>query len=237
MKRRDFLICSAATAGWALAGSTTSQGAPRYPILIDRDRVVLGPERARIATGNWRTVQEAIHVALAKRATLELLPGVYRTASQLTIEGPLLIRGVAGKSILEATHNVALNLDIRPGVTGARVSTVSLQGLTFLGKGLPHGCPVDATQRPICTLPSALNGFNGLVTAYRVDNLSIEDCSFDGGSGAALALWECRQADVSRNAITRSRIAFFSHTGQGNVFSGNRIAQSVDLGVYIAHHA
>jgi hypothetical protein len=235
MKRRDFLKLAAASAGVVCWPALAAPPESSFPIRRLRDRIIVLPDRAGGIRQERRSLQEAIDLATAAGAGLEILPGVYRTKG-LIIEGPLVVRGTPGQTVIEPAGLEAPKLDIRPKASGERLSGVRLSGLVFDGKLMPHANEGDTAERPIDPLPLGLEHFTGLVTAVRVDDLMIEDCEFGGASAAALALWECRAANISRNWIASSRVALFSYAGRGNVFGENRFADSVEFGSYVAHH-
>ncbi|MBY6243630.1 hypothetical protein [Methylosinus sp. Sm6] len=234
MNRRDFLVSLPASIA-AVSASVATECAWSYPVEAMRDRIVLGAGSER-PNATRRTLQGAIDDAVRARVPLDILPGVYR-ADELAIEAPLTLRGTPGKTIIESGGCGAVTLDIRPRDKKSRLSAVAVSGLVFRGNSLPHARAVDAAERPTYPLPDAPQRFNGLVTAYCVDELVVRDCAFDGASGAAIGLWRCRGAEIVENQIERSRVALFSYAGRGNVFADNRIDDSVEFGVYVAHHA
>lgn len=237
MNRRDFLAFAPASIGAAaVCPALAASDHPSFRMKIASGRVVVGPDEPDRAGWDRRSLQEAMDFASRSGFALDMLPGVYRIAG-LVVDAPLAIRGTPGETVIEPAGADAATLDIRPADREKRLSGVSLHGLIFRGKSLLHARAVDVSQRPIHTLPYVPERFNGLVTAYRTDGLTIADCAFDGAVGAAIALWECHGAAVARNRIAHSRVALFSHAGRGNVFADNILEETVDLGVYVAHHA
>lgn len=150
------------------------------------------------------------------------------------IDAPLSVRGTPGQTIIEPMGQV-FTIDVRPQSGRECLSNVSLSGLTFLGGSLPHAVGVNPLERAIDALPYATERFNGLLTAWRVDDFLVSDCVFEGAPEAAVALWECRGAKISNNRIRLSRVAMFSHAGRDNAFCGNDCAESIEFGTYLAH--
>lgn len=236
MNRRDFLKFAPASISAASFPALAASDGLSFRTKIAAGRVVVSPDGPDCTGWERCSLQEAMDFASRRDGVLDMLPGVYRV-SELVIDAPLAIRGTPRETVIEPVGADAATLDIHPAGGEKRLRGVSLHGLIFRGKSLPYRRAVDAAQRPIHTLPYVPERFNGLVAAYRSDGLTIADCAFDGAVGAAIALWECHGADVARNRIADSRVALFSHAGRGNVFADNILEETVDLGVYVAHHA
>ncbi|HMN71257.1 MAG TPA: right-handed parallel beta-helix repeat-containing protein [Rhodoblastus sp.] len=163
------------------------------------------------ATGGTGTLQDAINQAQTTKLPLFIAPGNYTTGN-LVISAPVRIYATPGMVMLNPLSSTnGFTIDIRSNTPGARISDVTLEGLSFYGGFLPFATQVDTGARYVygqfirALGNAAATNFNAIISAYNVDKLRIERCRVSYSGCCGIAVWGSkaliRDCEVHNNRI------------------------------------
>lgn len=162
------------------------------------------PAFAARKSNKINNLQTLIDNAVEADGVLHLPAGNFK-ASNLTISASLRITGVAGRTRL-------IGGDDSPVLRAAAVANVTLTGLTFVGG------PFASKM---------------LVSLQDIDQLIIEDCSFEHADGGGLWLEGCSGRVTGNHFSKIDKAAIFSRDARGLEISGNTIEDIGNNGIQV----
>jgi uncharacterized secreted repeat protein (TIGR03808 family) len=234
MDRRQFIRSIPAAAAGLLPARAAFAADPAYSVAIEDSAVLIGSALS-FSGARRQNLSLAGAVAVAARAgkPLHILPGVYLT-SGFAIASPLEIFGSPGTVAIRPAGPSCFNIDIRPPSESSVILGVTIRGIGFWGGGSDFAAGVDEKRRLVDPfLNRAMPKFNALITACRVRNLIIEQCSVGGSGAGGLALWRCENASVTRSEIHDCGLALYSAQGKDSLFADNDIHDNRNYGIMV----
>ncbi|MBO1021958.1 TIGR03808 family TAT-translocated repetitive protein [Methylobacterium sp. SD274] len=167
------------------------------------------------ATGT-DTLQAAINQAIAAQKPLYIGPGSYSVTS-LRIDDKIKIFAMKGSVTISSSGANCFYITVQSGVSGSRISDVSIEGIGFDGENKPF---VTSVARP------------GLIRCVNADRLMIKDCIISRSDRAGVDLIQSAGV-ISGNEFYDCRTSIYSNKSLGIDVYGNYIRDSKDNGIVI----
>ncbi len=155
-------------------------------------------------------LQKAIDDAAKAGAILHIPAGKYRTG-ELTLKSNSNLTGVAGQSILKLTGD-------RAALTARSAANIHLSGLVLDGGG---------------SAPGARGNESALLSADRVEGLSVTGCKVTGSSANGISLTGC-SGKIADNEITKAAITgLFCNDSRSLEISHNTVRDCGNNGIQV----
>lgn len=155
------------------------------------------------------TLEAAMNQAVANGRPLFIPAGTYRVGNLLAPSG-LRMHGVPGRSLLASAGT-------GPVLRLSGSAQVSLQSLGFVGAAASTDGQVE----------------DGLVVIDASSDISIEGCTFTGGSGNGLAIRDAAATISGSTFSGHGLAAIFSLDSRGLMLTGNRISGCANNGIQV----
>lgn len=159
------------------------------------------------AKGDQSTAFRKAIAKAAERGIALFLPGGTYRVSEIRIDRPVVILGVAGQTKLVTSTG--------KGLFTIEASSVVLDGLSFEGQNTPA-----ETE-------------NDLVAARASPNLTISNCSLGTFAGNGLTLAQCSGRVLNNNVTTLGRTGIFALDSQGLEITGNHVDDIGNNGIQV----
>ncbi|MCC0806428.1 TIGR03808 family TAT-translocated repetitive protein [Methylobacterium sp. W2] len=162
------------------------------------------------------TLQAAINQAIASQKPLYIGPGSYSVTS-LRIDDKIKIFAMKGSVTINSSGANCFYITVQSGVSGARISDVTIEGLVLDGENKPFATGI---ARP------------GLIRCVNADRLMIKDCFISRSDRAGVDLIQSA-GTISGNEFYGCRTSIYSNKSLGLDISENYIRDSKDNGIVI----
>jgi uncharacterized secreted repeat protein (TIGR03808 family) len=173
------------------------------------------------STGGTGTLQDAINQAQTTGKPLRIAPGTYSTGD-LSITASVEITAVAGGKVMlqpsSASNGFTLNIG---STTGAEITDVTIRGIVFYGASKPFATQVNTTQRYVIGQYLAPGNFNAVISAYKVNRLTISDCSVTYSGSCGIATWGCTATIRNNDLSGNKNAAIYCADGWGSSIVDN----------------
>lgn len=157
-----------------------------------------------------RKLQKAIDAAAKAGVILHIPAGEYRTG-ELTLKANSIIVGVAGQSVLKFTGDKA-------ALTARSARNIHLSGLVLDGGG---------------SAPGAKGNESALLSADRVEGLTVTGCTITGSSANGISLTKC-SGKIADNEIRQAAITgLFCTDSNGLDISHNHVHDCGNNGIQV----
>ncbi|GJE19065.1 TIGR03808 family TAT-translocated repetitive protein [Methylobacterium marchantiae] len=162
------------------------------------------------------TFQAAINQAAAVQKPLYVAAGSYSVAN-LRISDKLKIFATKGSVTISSADTNSFFLTVQSGMSGVRISDVTIEGIIFDGENKPFA---SAVTRP------------GLLRCVNVDRLTIRDCFISRSDRSGIDLIQSAGI-IDSNEFYDCRTAIYSNKSSGLIVSQNYIRDSKDNGIMV----